>query len=865
MDEYRSGLRAESPARVSSLLDPVGGGAAEEPARKPKAKAEKRSEPRPPRPPRRLLRRLVGVMFALAVAVGFVGAAGVWWVFEKYGNDLPDHQRLADYEPPITTRVYAGDGRLLGEYAIERRLFVPLHVVPQRLIDAFLSAEDKTFFSHSGIDIFGIGRAAITNFENRGTGRRLVGASTITQQVAKNFLVGNEVSYERKIKEMILAFRIERAFSKEQILELYLNQIYLGRGAYGVAAAALNYFDKKLDELTVEEAAFLAALPKAPTNYDPERYPQAAVDRRNWVVGRMLEDGHITEAEAEAARSGPIRLHQRAETEMARADYFAEEIRREIATRFGDSVLYEGGLVVHATVDPELQAIADRELQRGLEVYDRRHGWRGPIGRLYDAPGPLPSDWQQQFARFPTPVDLHKTWRLALVSDVSRGLAKIAFASGDAGVIPFSEIRWARPWRRNQTVGGAPRTAGDVLKVGDIIAVERMTETAKGEPYPDGTYGLRQIPAVDGALVAIDPHTGRILAMSGGWSFQRSEFNRATQALRQPGSAFKPFVYLSALEQLYQPNTVILDAPIALSQGPGLPPWRPSNYSNKFYGPTTMRRGLELSRNVMTVRLAQKIGMQAVADTSMRFSIFDEIPNNLSYALGAGETTVARLTAAYAMIVNGGKELTPTLIDRIQNRRGETIYRHDQRPCRDCAADYWADQPVPVLPDMRAQVTDPASAYQVVSMLEGVVQRGTGVRVKAVERPIAGKTGTTNDSKDTWFVGFTPDLAVGVFVGFDEPKTLGSRETGSSAASPIFRDFMIAALEDTPPTPFRVPPEVRLVRVYAKSGRPAGGDGRGVIWEAFKPEAVPSDRGSVIMGVSAAISPGPSSGTGGLY
>ncbi|TVR83845.1 MAG: penicillin-binding protein 1A [Rhodospirillales bacterium] len=783
-----------------------------------------------------------------------------------YSTDLPDYAQLADYEPPVTTRVYAGDGRLLAEYAVERRVFRPLDVIPPRVVNAFLSAEDKNFFSHPGIDARGIVRAAITNLQNWGTDRRLVGASTITQQVAKNFLLGSEVSFERKIKEAILSFRIENSFSKAHILELYLNQIYLGRGAYGVTAAALNYFDKSLDELTLAEAAFLAALPKAPANYDPLRHPGAAKGRRDWVIGRMLEDGHIGPAEARAAWSAPINLRRRAEAEFVSADYYAEDIRREIAARYGERALYQGGLAVRASLEPWMQEIAERELRGGLEAYDRAHGWRGPVARLDGLDdGAAPAAWASRLAAVPRPPELG-AWRLGVVLRLTSEHAEVGLDADTVGLIPFAEMRWARPRLRDQRVGAAPRRPADVLSVGDVVAVEALENEVESQSGDSATYALRQIPDVDGALVALDPHTGRVLAMAGGYSYARSEFNRATQALRQPGSAFKPFVYLAALEAGYTPSTIILDAPISIDQGPGLPRWTPSNYSRQFYGPTTMRVGLEKSRNVMTVRLAQTIGMRRVVDVAERFGIFDTMPSHLSYALGAGEATLLRLTAAYGMIVNGGKKITPTLIDRVQDRHGRTVFRHDDRDCPGCRPGAWANQPVPQLPDVRDSVTDPASAYQVVSMLQGVVQRGTGQRVAALGRPIAGKTGTTNDIKDTWFIGFTPDLVVGVFVGFDEPRTLGRRETGASVAAPIFRDFMAAALEDAPAIPFRVPSGVRLVRVDAGSGRAASGGGN-VIFEAFKPGTVPTGRQEVLSGsgVGGAASSGPTTGTGGLY
>lgn len=816
------------------------------------------------RPRRSWTIRLMAGFFGLFFVAVLAAAAVAGYMFYHYGKDLPEYAQLADYEPPVTTRVYAGDGRLMAEFAVERRVFAPIETVPEIVIDAFISAEDKTFFSHPGVDVFGIVRAAITNVQNLGTDRRLVGASTITQQVAKNFLLGNEVSIERKIKEAILSFRIERAFPKTHILELYLNEIYLGRGSYGVTAAALNYFSKSLDELTVAEAAFLAALPKAPNNYDPERYPEAAKARRDWVIGRMLEDGHISETAAHDAWATPIELNRRTIADTVTADYFAEEVRREIRARYGEKALYEGGLAIRATLDPELQGIAERSLRDGLEEYDRRHGWRGPITQLKSAAG----DWRDKLAEVAQPAGMSPSWKLAAVLAVRAREAEIGFVDGGRGIIPLGEATWARSTRSGQRVGATVRRMSDVLDEGDVIAVEPLDGAAEGEvtdEASEGSYALRQIPDVEGAIVALDPHTGRVLAMVGGYTQERSEFNRATQAMRQPGSAFKPFVYLTALESGYSPSTVILDAPISFDQGPGLPRWSPENYSNRFYGPTTMRVGLEKSRNVMTVRLAQKIGMDRVAETAERFGIVDHMPPHLAYALGAGETTLLRLTTAYAMLDNGGKRIVPTLIDRIQDRHGRTVFRHDERSCGECRTRHWSDQTVPKLPDQRAAVTDPASAYQVVSMMRGVVERGTGRRVAAIGKPVAGKTGTTNDSKDTWFIGFTPDLVIGVFVGFDEPRTLGPRETGASAAAPIFREAMEAALDDKPGVPFRIPPGIRLVRVDLNSGRPSS-RGR-VILEAFKPGTVPTGREEMVGDAYGRPSPtqAPTAGIGGLY
>jgi penicillin-binding protein 1A len=785
----------------------------------------------------RLLAGFLGSLFLLAL----VGVFVVFLALAKYSADLPDYQQLARYEPPIVTRVLAGDGRLLAEFAIEKRVFVPRNAIPPVVINAFLSAEDKTFYRHHGIDLPGVIQAVITNISNIGTDRRPVGASTITQQVAKNFLLTNEVSIERKVKEAILAFRMEQTFSKDRILELYMNQIYLGQGSYGVMAAALNYFNKTLDELTVGEAAYLAALPKAPNQYNLDTKLEAAVARRDWVIRRMLEDGHLARAEAEAAMAEPLRRRERDRAEQVTAEFFAEEVRRELIETYGESALYKGGLYVRSTVDPRLQAIADRVLRAGLVEYDTRHGWRGPLTRIE-----LGEGWAQRLAAVPAPIGLYD-WRLAAVLDAGAKEARIGFADGTEGRVPLAELKWARLSKNNKIVGPAIGQASDALSPGDVVIVGAVAADADGNPYPPGTHALRQIPAVSGALVAMDPHTGRVFAIVGGWSYGQSEFNRATQALRQPGSAFKPIVYLAALDSGYTPSTVILDAPVSIVQGPGLPLWEPENYGGGFLGPTTMRVGIEKSRNLMTVRIAQAVGMAKVVDYAKRLGVVDNLMPTLAMSLGAGETTPLRLTAAYATIVNGGKKIAPTFIDRIQDRAGATIFRHDTRACEGCQQVEWSDQQVPRVPDTREQLIDPRTAYQMVSILEGVVQRGTGTRVKAVGKPLAGKTGTTNDSKDAWFVGFSPDLAVGVYVGFDNPTSLGDKETGGAIAAPIFRDFMMEALADQPATPFRVPPGIRLVRVDLASGQRRA-SGQGVIFEAFKPGTEPNGQGTVIGG-----------------
>lgn len=794
-----------------------------------------------------MLIRFLSILFG-ALVLGLVVAAGAGlYLFHHYGKDLPDYEQLADYEPPTVTRVHAGDGRLLSELAIENRIFVPREAIPDTVKEAFLAAEDQNFYSHPGVDLLSIVRAAITNLRNLGTNQRPVGASTITQQVAKNFLLSNEVSLERKIREAILSIRMERALSKERILELYLNEIYLGMGSYGVASAALNYFNKSLDELTLEEMAYLAALPKAPSNYHPTREKEAAMARRNWVIGRMLEDGFISEEQAESARDADLEIRSRGQTEVTRADYFAEEVRRELMKRFGEEQVYNGGMSVRTSLDPELQDAAEQAMYDGLIAYDRRHGWRGALGQIEFGD----QGWAKSLNQLPIPPSAEQ-WQMAAVLEVEEAEARIGLTDGSRGRIPMDELTWARPALEDQRVGAQPTTPSDVLEVGDVILVEALEDPeAEGESGSDEqeddnalqNYGLRQVPAVNGALVAMDPHTGRVLAMQGGFSYAQSEFNRATQAMRQPGSSFKPFVYLSALNNGFTPSTIILDAPFVADQGPGLDKWRPSNYTNRFYGPTPMRIGIEKSRNLMTVRLAQTVGIEKVAETAERFGVFENrISPNLSLALGAGETTALRMTAAYAKLVNGGKEISPTFIDRVQGRLGETLFHHDDRDCKDCQDVDWDGQAPPRLPDDREQIVSPGSAYQIVSMLEGVVERGTATTVSEVGKPLAGKTGTTNDYKDAWFVGFSPDLAVGIYVGFDEPRNLGDGEAGGRVAAPIFRDFMMDALEDEPPTPFRIPDDIRLVRVIHETGKAARGQDGQVIWEAFQDGTGPEDR-----------------------
>jgi penicillin-binding protein 1A len=760
--------------------------------------------------------------------LGLIAGVGLFaFIINHYGQDLPDHSQLQKYEPSIVTRIYAGDGGLLAEYAQEKRVFVPIQKTPELLKQAFLSAEDKNFYDHNGVDFYAIARAMVTNLRNYGSGKRLIGASTITQQVAKNFLLTNEVSYERKVKEAILAMRMEKALSKDQLLELYLNEIFLGQRAYGVAAAAQIYFNKSLDELKIEEVAYLAALPKAPNNYHPTRRKDAATSRRNWVIQRMATDGYITQDEAEAAQLHPLTTHKRVTTSKIEADFFAEEVRRILKEKYGQQSLYQGGLAVRSSVDPKLQNIAVKVLRDGLSTYDKRHGWRGPVAHLKSI-----EKWSESLGKIAIPEGMLNEWRMGVVTEIKKTSAIIGFNENEKIDLKLDGVRWARKCLQDcYALGREIIKMDQVIKKGDVILVEEITQKTDTEELKK--WILRQIPKVQGALIALNPHTGRVLAMQGGWTQSASSFNRATQAQRQPGSAFKPFVYLAALDNGYTPSTLVLDAPFVHEQAPG-DFWRPTNYSNKYYGPSTIRMGVEKSRNLMTVRLADKIGMDKIIDYAQKFGIADNMKPFLSYALGANETTLLRLTSAYGMLVNGGKKITPTFIDRIQNRHGETIFSYDTRPCANCGdLIRWDRQTTPIPTDSREQIADEKTAYQIVSILEGVVERGTARRLKSLGRPLAGKTGTTNKSKDTWFIGFSPDLVVGVFVGFDDPKSLGKRETGSSVAAPIWGAFMKEALKGTPPTPFRVPPGIKNVRVNYKTGRLASASDKDVIWESF--------------------------------
>jgi penicillin-binding protein 1A len=834
----------------------------------------------------RLLVRFMGFLFAAGTVVFLVGVGAVAGLIWHFSKDLPDYSQLQDYEPPVMTRVHAVDGSLLGEYAKERRLYLPIQAVPKLVINAFLAAEDKNFYEHGGIDYTGMARAGVVYLQNYGSNRRPQGASTITQQVAKNFLLTNEVSFARKIKEALLAMRIEKTYSKDKILELYLNEIYLGLGAYGIAAASLVYFDKSVNELTVAEAAYLAALPKMPATLHPVRNRDRAIERRNYVIDRLQENGWIKQADAEKARKEPLAVTNRSNGAHTFAgEYFAEEVRRDIFERYGEKKLYEGGLSVRTTLDPKIQVMARKTMVAGLVNYDEQQGYRGAMSKL-----DISGDWGVKLAEIKSLSDI-SPWRMAVVLETSDQSARIGFQPNrelggavskqrETGLITLDGVKWAKA-AQGAAKGRAATSVAQVLQPGDVIYADPLY-SKEGQPV-EGQYRLRQIPEVSGAMVVMDPWTGRVLAMVGGFSFDQSQFNRATQAYRQPGSSFKPIVYSAALDNGYTPSTVVLDAPIEIDQGQGAGVWRPENFSaNKYQGPVTLRNALRQSLNTVTVRLAQDIGMPLIGEYARRFGVYDELPNYLSYALGAGETTAMRMVTAYSMLANGGRRVKPTLIDRIQDRYGHTIFKHDQRECRGCdAPGGWKNQNEPQLIDRREQVLDSMTAYQITELLEGVVQAGTATVVREVGKPIAGKTGTTNEAKDAWFVGFSPDVAVAIYMGYDKPRPLGkgNAATGGHLAAPIARDFLKLALADKPAVPFKVPAGIKLIRVVAKTGMRAGpGETGGTILEAFKPGTAPPDNYSVI-GVADADGRGapgappqqPDSGffmrpaTGGLY
>ena len=746
------------------------------------------------------------IIFSVALLI-FVFST-LWY----FSVGLPDYKKLSNYQPPISSRVYSQDNELIAEYALEKRLFIPYESIPEKVINAFLSAEDKNFFKHPGIDAKGILRAVFKNIKNISQNKRLEGASTITQQVAKNFLLTNEVSMKRKIKEAILAFRIERAYTKERILELYLNQIYLGQGTYGIAAASLEYFNKSIKELSYSDAALLAALPKAPSKYNPYKYPDVAKFRRNLVLQNLQENNFISKKELKFFKDSSLKLKKRKIEILNEANSYTEEVRRKVKDIYGFEKLYSQGLSISTPLNTNFQIEALKALRKGIEDYDRRRGWRGPIVNKIKN-----KNWQKRLDRFK--LDPTLDWNLAEVTIINEN--ELKFKTLDKtnknleGSLNFRNLKWTIPQKKS---------IKDVHKIGDIIFVKKEKNFWK----------LKQYPKVNGGIVVLDPFNGDVLALVGGFNFKKSEFNRVTQAKRQPGSAFKPIVYAAALENDFSPNSIILDAPFVESQGVGLKNWKPENYGKKFYGPTTFRKGIEYSRNLMTVRIAKKLGLDEILDLSKKLNIYNEIPELLSVSLGAAETTLMNLTSAYAPFVNGGKKIEPKLITRIQDRRGKTIFQDKKRKCIGCDKFINESTQLPIIQNTNEQVISEETAYQMTSILQGAVQRGTAKKLRQLKVPLAGKTGTTNDNFDAWFIGFSANLVVGVYIGYDNPKTLGKFETGSKAALPIFKSFIENALykEDFPD--FQIPEKIYLTSLnYDTGAKSATGDKNSII-EALK-------------------------------
>lgn len=761
------------------------------------------------------MKKTISILFAGVIFAGVLAVSFAFIVFKQFSENLPDYELLKNYNPMITTRLYASDGSLISEFSKEKRVFVPIENIPKNLINAFLAAEDANFYKHSGVDLFAIFRTSVTNTFGAISGEgSMGGASTITQQVVKNFLLTRERTFQRKIKEAILAYRMSKTFPKEKILELYLNQIYLGSGAYGVAAASQVYFDKSIDELTLEEVALLATLPKAPSKLDPRKNMEKAKERRNWVIERMIAENFIEEKVGNIAMELPINLKTKVDEDFIRASFFSDAVKKELTSLYGSDNVFENGIVVRTTLDPKLQNIGIFAFEKGIEEYDRKHGYRGSLGQV-----DINNNWQESLEKFEIKKLYKESWSKAVILSVTKDLASIGLENGVLGSIELSSIKWARKFINVDARGPIVKKINDVLNIGDVILVEKTPK--------DGIYNLRQIPDVNGGFVAMDPHTGRVLAMSGGYIDLPNQFNRATQAQRQPGSTMKTFGYIAALENGLTPATVIMDEEISLNQGIGLPPYQPMNYSGEFYGLTTLRTGLEQSRNVTTVRMADQVGLDKVVDVVKRFGVNDNPKEIYSLVLGSTETSVLRLSTAYAMMVNGGKKIHPSMIEKIQDREGKTIYKRDKRNCKNCYINNINEfversaqnMAMPILDDNRDLVTDSATAYQITSMLQGVVDRGTASKAKSIGKTLAGKTGTTNNSYDSWFVGFSPDLVMAVYVGYDNPQSLGKDETGASVAMPIFIDFMKDALKNKASIPFRVPNSVKLVKIDKLTGK----------------------------------------------
>ena len=742
---------------------------------------------------------------ASSILLLMIVAISILWGFS---NDLPDYKFLKSYKAPVSSKVYSGNGELIQDFSSEKRIFIPYNSIPDKIVNSFLSAEDKNFFNHPGVDAKGVLRAVIKNISNIINSKRLEGASTITQQVAKNFLLSNEVSLNRKIKEAILAFRIERSLNKERILELYLNQIYLGQGTYGIASASLEYFDKSVNELNYEEAALLAALPKAPSKYNPYKNKQLAKFRRDLVLKNLQDNKYISSEELEVLQNTKIKLKKRKKVYLENSRYYVEEIRKNTIKKFGYDKVYKEGLNIKTPLNLKLQKLASNSLRTGIEKYDRRQGWRGAMDNipLYE------KNWSEKTKI--KKVENSLNWELARILSFDSTTLEIETSNNKISYINKSELKWIK------------KEISDAFKIGDIIYVKK-NKNGLG-------YTLKQLPLANGAIVVMNPYNGRVLALSGGFSFKQSEFNRATQALRQPGSAFKPFVYAAALENGYSPSTLVLDAPLVLEQGTDLKMWKPENYGKKFYGPSTLRMGLEKSRNLMTVRIAQDLGMKKIVNISKELKIYENPNELLSISLGSAETTLLKLTSAYCSFVNGGKLIYPKLIDRIQDSEGNTIYKTEERKCNNCENISFLSNDVPSIKNNSKQVFSPQTAYQITSILEGATKTGTAKKLKDLNLDIAGKTGTTNKNTDTWFIGFTSDLVIGVYVGHDEPKPLGKFETGAKTAMPIFKNFVELAVKKENTRPFKVPEKITMMVVDSMSGKKVNFNSKKTLIESFK-------------------------------
>ena len=754
------------------------------------------------------MHRIIKNIFILILSFGLLSALSIIAVLWAFSNNLPDYKFLKNYKPAVSSKVYSGDGELVNDFSSEKRIFVPYKAISEKVINSFLSAEDKNFFYHPGVDAKGVLRAVVNNISNIIASRRLEGASTITQQVAKNFLLTNEVSLNRKIKEAILAFRIERALSKERILELYLNQIYLGEGTYGVASASLEYFDKPISELSYEEAAMLAALPKAPSRYNPYKNIKLAKFRRDLVLKNLLENGYINESDYKEFTNNKISLKKRKKTFTEDTSYYVEDIRKDVVDKLGFDKVYKQGLNISTPINLDLQKIAIKSLREGLISYDKRRGWRGPIinSKKLD-------NWNKDINLDKFRLEKSINWEIAIVIKIDKFFVDVETENKENGIIKYENISWVK------------KEFDQILKVGDIIYVEKL----KGN-----TFALRQLPEVNGGIVVMDPFTGRVLALSGGFSFKKSEFNRATQALRQPGSAFKPFIYALALENGYTPSTLILDAPLVLEQGSDLKMWKPENYGKKFYGPSTLRMGLEKSRNLMTVRIAQDLGLKKIVNFSKQLKIYEDPSELLSISLGSAETTLLKLTSAYSSFVNGGKLIMPIMIDRIQDSEGNTIFNNEKRKCINCDQISYLSENYPNIRDEFLQIFSSETAYQMTSILEGTVQNGTGKNLKDLNLDIGGKTGTTNSNTDTWFIGFTSKLVIGAYVGFDNPKSLGKYETGAKTALPIFKNFVKNAVKKEEARPFKVADNIIMKVIDPITGKKPSSSTKSTIIEAYK-------------------------------